>query len=495
MPNEKASGAANVSATKYVHIGESVTLQMIRGGVITGRVLTASGEPVVGISVETTLVRDEKGGLPNQSYQLDLAQSRRTDDRGIYRVFGLAPGSYLVSAGGSMLSFSVNPTPFMGRMQIYYPSGSRDNAEEVAVRSGEEVSGIDIRYRKEAGFFVSGKVTGGVPGSGPFGVTGSATLVMLTKVGTDTLMAVSMVSPTAENNGYAIYGIPNGEYEITAFRRGMTDETVLTSVSRRVVVNGRDVTGLDLALVPTASISGSVQLEKVAVATGQKCDARESSLQEIVFRARQDDQNQRVLPAFSLLENDGITAPDDKGSFTIVGLKAGRHFIDAQLPDEDWYIKSMTLSSAPANIPAARQAGRNGVTVKAGEKVSGLTITISEGAAGLKGKVQAAGGNKLPSDSYVYLLPAEPDSKDDLLRFAEVKTDGDSFSFGNLAPGKYLVLARPATDNNSPDKPSYPKAWNTAERTRLRAQAEAANNLIELKPCQRLSEFALPLSK
>src|SRR4030095_1949837 len=61
IPNEKAGGAGGIPAMKYVHIGESVTFQMIRGGVITGRVPSASGEPVIGISIETKRVRDENG--------------------------------------------------------------------------------------------------------------------------------------------------------------------------------------------------------------------------------------------------------------------------------------------------------------------------------------------------------------------------------------------------------------------------------------------------
>jgi hypothetical protein len=88
-----------------------------------------------------------------------------------------------------------------------------------------------------------------------------------------------MVSPLAESNSYAIYGVPNGEYEVTAVRPILSDSSVMTSVSRRVVLNGRDVAGIDLALVASASISGSIRLEKLAAASGHKCeDNRDSSL-------------------------------------------------------------------------------------------------------------------------------------------------------------------------------------------------------------------------
>ena len=459
---------------------------------ITGRVTNASGEPVVGISIETTRVRDGNGRqLTGGMNPVDLASSRRTDDRGVYRAYGLAPGSYVVSVGSGSLGFSLSPTPFSGRMKIYYPSETRDTATEVAVRSGEEASGIDIRYRSERGFAISGRITG-IPAGGQSVAIPTGSFVVLTKAGTDTVVATSMVSPLAENNSYAIYGVPNGEFEVTAVRPIMSDSSVMTSVSRRVVLNGRDVAGIDLALVASASISGSIRLEKLAAASGHKCeDNRDSSLEEIVLRATHDDPNQKPALKLSFFVSAGIAAPNDKGDFTIAGLRAGRHFVETQLPDEDWYVKSVILSSVPAANAAARQASNNGIVVKAGEKVAGLTITVAEGAAGLKGKITTSRDEKLPAGLRVYLIPAEIEAKDDLLRFAEANVDDGSFTFTNLPPGKYLLLARTNPQPKSSEAPVNPLAWDATERTRLRKEAEAANAAVELKPCQRLTDFTL----
>ncbi len=483
--------------TKYAHVGDSVTIRMIRGGVITGRVLNAAGEPVIGISIEPTRVRDESGRTVSGNFDSDIAIfGRQSDDRGIYRIYGLAPGSYVIGVGSGSLGFSLKPTPFAGRAKIYYPSATRDTAVEITVRSGDEASGIDIRYRAESGSAITGKVLGAPPAGGQGMGMMTTSVVTLTKAGTDTLIGTSVVSPIGNNTGYSFYGLPNGEYELTATRTDPGESGLMSSAPRRVTISGRDVTGVDLKLEATASISGKVALEKLAAPpTGQKCESsRDSFLDELIFQAKPSDTTQKTSTISSIYGNSSIAAPDDKGVFAINGLKAGRHFIESQLPDEHWFVKSILLPSAPASTPAAREAGRNGITLKAGEKISGLSVTLAEGAAGLKGKVTATG--KLPSRLRIHLLPAEAEAKDDVLRFAEAVADeGGSFVFANIAPGKYLLIARAIPESEPTDKPAKPAAWDVAERTKLRKEAEGANTTVELKTCQRVADFNLRWQK
>jgi hypothetical protein len=92
------------------------------------------------------------------------------------------------------------------------------------------------------------------------------------------------------------------------------------------------------------------------------------------------------------------------------------------------------------------------------------------------------------------LVPAEPLAKDDLLRFAETLVEGNgSFRFANLAPGKYLITTREIPGSEAPDDPARPVAWDAAERAKLRNEAEAAKVEVELKACQRVSDFELKL--
>ncbi|MBI3874578.1 MAG: carboxypeptidase regulatory-like domain-containing protein, partial [Verrucomicrobia bacterium] len=45
----------------YHRIGDQVTLQLMKGGVITGRVLSAANEPLVAVRVSAQMVRDAAG--------------------------------------------------------------------------------------------------------------------------------------------------------------------------------------------------------------------------------------------------------------------------------------------------------------------------------------------------------------------------------------------------------------------------------------------------
>src|SRR5262245_12652461 len=183
----------------FNYIGDVVTVTMLKGGVITGRVVNGAGEPVVGVPVIAERVRDEDGRPLPAPEKVAVSSRRHTDDRGVYRWYGLAPGSYVICAGGSG-GLPLRPTPFEGRMLIYHPSATRDAAAQVTVRGGEEVSGIDIRYRVEWGYVISGKITG-LP------ATGGPAQVMLRKAGSDALLATTSPQPSGMESGYAIYGL------------------------------------------------------------------------------------------------------------------------------------------------------------------------------------------------------------------------------------------------------------------------------------------------
>src|SRR5262249_44234444 len=246
--------------------------------------------------------------------------------------------------------------------------------------------------------------------------------------------------------------------------------------------------GFDLTLAPNAAIEGTVTIEKVSSA--EKClNPRESYLEEIVVRAKRDDTGEKTDPPYSFYSAMNIAGINDKGAFAVRNLRPGRHRIDIQLPGENWFLKSMTMTGAtPAPDP------RNGVTLKSGDRAEGLIITLATGAAGLKGKIVPAGNAGLPSRLRAHLVPAEPHAKDDLLRFAETPVESDgSFRFANLAPGKYLITTREIPGGEEPDEPARPVAWDAAERAKLRKEAEAVKVEVELKECQRVSNFELKL--
>ncbi len=234
----------------YYRIGDTVNLELIRGGAITGTVTNAIGEPVVTVRVRATMVRDARGEVPKvMTFGL---MEQPTDDRGIYRIYGLRPGTYIVSAGGAGFSPSFNP--YDVDLPTFAPSSTRDNAAEVIVRSGEDAT-MDIRYRGEPGHVISG--TTKVAGTNGASIT-------VTAAGSPVPFATTFQPAGAR--GFAFTGLGDGDYDLVA-QEATTNPITTTmpnfalSEPKRVSVRGADVTGIELTTRPLGSVSGKIALE------------------------------------------------------------------------------------------------------------------------------------------------------------------------------------------------------------------------------------------
>jgi len=496
--DDLAAGAYSVSAhvpgyvpvtealqREYYHAGDEVTLRMMKGGVITGTVTNSAGEPVVGVRVSPLRVRDSenktiRGAVLSGNF-------RTTDDRGVYRMYGLAPGTYLVVAsGGGQMGYI--ESGFDGDVPTYYPSTNRDAATEVAVRAGEEITGIDIRYRGDRGYIISGTLSGSLgPESGQRGV-----LVSLTNAAAGVLESRAYV-PLRAGRGFALYGVPDGEYDLMAQTDAGT-EAGAGSAPRHVVVKGADVTGIDLALAPYGSISGRAVLERIPEAERtSECKAqRIALLDELVLTARRDEKSgvKDSPPAALLSSNE--SSPDEKGEFKLVSLAAGRYRIETRLPTEDWFVRAITKPGLPAGSKQTDIAGA-GLALTTSQRMADLTVTLAEGAAAVRGKViPAAEGSRLPAQLRVHLVPAEPESADDAIRFWEARIDSEGvFSLTNLAPGIYYLLAQAVARDQLMERNPQPLAWDPAARAKLRREAMAAKVLFDLQRCQRVKDYVI----
>jgi hypothetical protein len=347
----------------YHRVGDDVTITMIKGGVITGRVTNAAGAPLIDVLVNATMVRDAEG-IPARR----AARLRFTDDRGYYRIYGLSPGTYIVYASNAFLTL---PTPYDGKAPTYHPSSTRDTAAEVTVTSGGEISGVDIRFRGDQGHAVSGSVSG----SGESSTSYARQIIALTSAVNGAIQSDAHFIHIDEGDAkFAIYGVADGEYEITARWVLDSEEVVLASTPRRVVVKGADVGGIVLKLLPMGSIAGKFTLE---VTPGICESKRKWLLEEALLALRYEAKPEEAPPARNQTMINGLT---EKGEFTVYNLKANRYFLEPRLPNENWYVKAITApasTSVSANTKAAVARGvvvtdisRNGITLKAGEKIT-----------------------------------------------------------------------------------------------------------------------------
>lgn len=457
--------------------GDTADITLYKGGVITGAVTDARGEPVVGTNVRAIRVRDALG----KSVAADTSSHEgQTDDRGVYRLYGLAAGSYLVAAGGAA-RFRTSPDPYRFDAPTFYPSGTRDGAAEVRVDLGLEAKGIDVRYRGGTGYALSGTVSG-LP-------AGATIWLTLNYSGTNVTFANATATRRDEQQSFAFYGVPEGEYTLQALGAHFASQSSAFA-TRQVTVKGADVTGLNISLVLHGSIAGRIRLEKNKHA-GQGCQGgADGSTSAIVLTARRDEKAQGRAPQSPTPVPAISDRTDEAGEFFLRGLEGGLYRLETQVPSKEFYVGSITFHTtvAPqASKPA--DAAREGLAVKSGEKIEGVTVTLFDGAASLQGRVTAQ--SNAPAPTRLYLVPAEREAADDVLRYAEAAIAADgSFALTNLAPGRYRVFTR-ATPGGSDAQTLRPAAWDAEGRVRLRREAEAANVSLELRPCQQVQGYAI----
>ena len=469
------------------HTGDSVTLTLRKGGVITGRVLKSNDAPVIAATVRAFRVRDENGKPTEGSSAL---AERMTDDRGVYRMYTLLPGTYIVSAGGMTRFFGgYGTTAYDQDAPTYAPSATRDTAQEVIVRSGDEAT-ADIQYRGEPGHAISGTVLGFPPVQ--VGMSSGGT-VNLTDVKTRTMLMGAQAS-SFNDHVFVFYGLPDGEYELVAQQFSQTRD-VRASEPKRIKVQGADITGVNLTVVPLPAITGRVILDSSSPADCVK--RRATAFQETVVSVRRqkrpaksgapEEAVSEAVPLSSLEQiADGV--PDAKGDFILRNLRAGTYRLNVQLPSAAWYFRSVALG--PNTKMTDWKVISDGVNVK--QSVSGLTVTISEGAAGLRGRITVAEGQRLPSRTIVYLVPAEKENAPNLLRYFEARVESDgAFNIRNVVPGDYLIHAR-AAEGDAPATITI--RGNPDLRTAVTREAEKAKQSVTLKACERLEnyEFAYP---
>jgi Carboxypeptidase regulatory-like domain len=470
-----ATPDAGTPAT-YYRLGDSVRVELVRGGVITGTVTNASGEPLIAVRVRVTMIRDGKG----QALQMPLFafNEESTDDRGIYRIYGLAPGTYLVSAGGSGVPQAFQLSPYDFDVPTYAPSSTRDNAAEVIVRGGEE-SNVDIRYRGEPGHSISG--TAKVMGTNIVSIT-------LTAAGNLTA-AVGSTFQLPGSRGFVFSGIGDGDYDLQA-REVVSGQNSLTPVlayseSKRITVKGADVTGIELLTKPLASVSGRFAFEPAKV---PECQGKRPPLfaETLVLYRRHEKDPEKDGSGFIGMFGTS-SPPDSKGAFVLRNLIPGRYQFEPRFYARYWYLQSIILGTATAK-PQKIDAAATWTVVKSGDQLSNLTITLAEGAASIRGQLAAA---EPPAGMSVYLVPAEPDKTEDVLRFfvTDIAADG-AFAFNNLPPGRYWALAQtPDPQLATLAKLRQPEA--ATMRTKLRRTAEAQKSEIQLKPCQNVADYQL----
>jgi hypothetical protein len=396
---------------------EDVDLEISRGGVIAGRIRDSQGRPVIEETI--TLKKLDRDNKP-QSYHLSSPNYHmfRTDDRGVYRIYGLPEGRYMVSVGyepdAHAHIIDENRTFYP---RVFYPNATSESAAKVIeVSEGSETANVDITVSdpKEARD-VSGRVVDAGTGQPVEGVR-----LELSGVSSDgSLRDAGIESESGPNGAFRLSGLTPGKYALltqSRWNNGFVSDPVIFDVSEG------DASGIELKVRrDAASISGVVVIEgtndpKVLAKLSQSSVNADIELADPKLHSRVN-----ILPV----------RVNADGSFRMSGLPAG---------------KARIYCCGTADLRVAR-IERNGspvdeeIEIAAGEQVTGVRVVSLHGALTLRGAMKIVGG-RLPADCRGYVIALRTDQNAMYEGDAVIDARGQ-FAIENLAPGEYEIRLSP----------------------------------------------------
>ena len=220
----------------------AIDFALVQGATIVGRVMDEDGSPLAGADVEALVNRFEGG-----ADALFSAATAQTDDRGEFRLFGLAPGRYFVSAADPAFKNVSTPKGVQHYSPTYYPGVAlADQARVVVIAGPSDSPRIEFRLKLVPPANVSGQLVT---------VDGRQLLsaaIILSPVEGEGVAVAPAEQPSIQPDGrFSFAAVPPGRYQIRA--RGQTDGSGAALFGTlSVEVAGEDVAGLKLALRPGA---------------------------------------------------------------------------------------------------------------------------------------------------------------------------------------------------------------------------------------------------
>jgi uncharacterized protein (DUF2141 family)/protocatechuate 3,4-dioxygenase beta subunit len=421
-----------------------LTVRVAPGAVIAGTVRSPDGTPIEGARV---MVLRMAPSYTTGERQLQSAGvggfGQATDDRGEYRVYGLAPGEYYVvttTAIGSMRNAtdlreitrseidwatrqlqapgSAAAPPETGRavdfVPVFYPASvTQAGAVPVVVKAGEERGGIDVTLDRVP----TGKITGQVvrPG-GDLPAT-----LQINLIAHDTIPGIPFSgfgSARADASGrFVSAGLPPGDYSITVRvppAQGGAGAGALFGFATVSLLGGdADVT---VTLGTGVTVTGKLTFDGAA----PKPDVTRMRVNLTAARGRTPTLG---VPA---------AIPDAAGNFRFVGVTPGRYQLSAATTG-GWFPKGSSIDG--------RDAMDRPVEIGA-QDVSGAEVTFTDKQTEISGDLLDAKGQPAP-EFHIIVFPASRDfwvPQSRRIQSARPANDG-KFRFQNLPAGEYLIAA------------------------------------------------------
>jgi len=417
---------------------ERADFALPKGAAVTGHIFDEYGDAVANARVQVLRYQTVQG----QRRLTPAGGGDQTDDTGSYRIYGLAPGDYYISAtlrAGNGPFIDDNASDTTSYASTYYPgTGSVTEAQRITLGVGQEQPNVNFALQPVRTVKITGTalnsmgtaLTNGMvtlmpadnvgPAGGPvlFGFGGNGRVradgsfsIANVSPGNYTLMAVA--GPGGGRGGGGGFAIRIGG------PGGGIDDIELASMA--LSVGNEDVTGLTLVTSKGASLSGNV-----VAADGSAAKLNTNQIQIMAQPA-----NGQFLPG--PLGNRPARVEAD-GTFTLTGL-TGQKFIRVNGLPQEWTLKAVMLNGVDVTDSALEFRGST--------DNSGLQIIVSDRVSDVNGKVTTARGDVtrdytvvvFPDDSAKWVFPSR------FVKTARADQQGQFRIRGLPSDDRYLAVA------------------------------------------------------
>jgi len=387
-----------------------ITLKLGRAGVITGHVVDEDGEAIPEATVIALRTQYEKGHK-----ELQPRAFTQSNDLGEFRLHGLAPGRYYVSAeipswrrveGEREFSGEDKAAGEKGYTKMYYP-GYTDPAKgsAITVKEGEEIPAIDLFMKEVTVYRIRGKVinqaTKGGVRNGIVQVRARNQHSYWVSYGSE-----NMLKP---GGSFEIANVPAGEYTVVVI---LWDEGKNYMTQQDVDVAAADVEGLALVVGLGMTIPGKI------IWDGQ------ASLSK-------DDFAVQLVPETVDFWGGGDSHIEENNQFTLKEVTDGTFKVQVTGLSKDCYVKQVRYGDN--TLPDTQ--------IRVGKGSTGsLEITVSSRGARAEGMVLTE--DNLPAVG-VWVVAVPDESKRQFARLykAERTDQNGAFSLHGLVPGKYKLFS------------------------------------------------------